>query len=133
MPEGTSREEAQRRLKAAGIDSSPGANGSISYVALWNRPNGERWHMNVALLFDAAGNLYRTRAANAATGLAADVGLQPDARAGDPRRSSLATDPSVSARPDARPTATSDDDTERVAFPGQVNPGQGNKVRGGAP
>src|SRR5438046_2974936 len=52
VPAGTSREEAARRLRAAGFESSPGGGGSIYYVALWKRPDGEHWHMNVALLFD---------------------------------------------------------------------------------
>jgi hypothetical protein len=49
VPRGSSRAEAEKRLKAAGIDFRPGGKGSIYYLLLWNRPNGERWHIDVAL------------------------------------------------------------------------------------
>jgi hypothetical protein len=67
VPRGTSRAEAIRRLKEAGIEFSPGRKDSIYYLSLWTRSNGQRWHINVALLFDPAGNLYATRPADSAT------------------------------------------------------------------
>src|SRR5436189_225428 len=57
------------RPKAAGIEFNVGGNESIFYLSLWNRPNGERWHINVALFFDSAGNLYQTRRADSTTSL----------------------------------------------------------------
>lgn len=61
VPKGTRREEALRRLSVAGIEGSFGTSRRIYYCELWTRPNGERWHMNVALLFDEVGKLYRTQ------------------------------------------------------------------------
>src|SRR5262245_36787278 len=69
VPRGTSRGEAEKRLRAAGIEFTPGGNGSIYYLSLWNRRDGTRWHISVALLFDSAGKLYESRPADAATGL----------------------------------------------------------------
>lgn len=59
-PLGTSREETMKRLKDAGIIGNFGQNQSIFYCDIWER-DGERWHINVALLFDDSGNLYATR------------------------------------------------------------------------
>src|SRR4029453_841912 len=50
VPRGTPRDDAGRRLKAAGIEYTAGGNGSIYYLSLWQRPDGTRWHINVALL-----------------------------------------------------------------------------------
>src|SRR5262249_14172804 len=58
VPPGTSRDDSERQLATAGLEFSRGGNGSIYYLTIWNRPNGEHWHMNVALLFDSAGTLY---------------------------------------------------------------------------
>jgi len=126
VPAGTSRDEAERRLKAAGIDASPGGNGSIYYIALWKRSNGEHWHMNVALLFDKAGKLYQTRAANASTGIAEDAELPAEDATADRRKSSTVSAPPDAAWRKARPEATSDDETERVPFPGQRSNPRGN-------
>src|SRR5579872_2673604 len=46
VPLGTSRDEAERRMKTAGIEFTAGRRGeqgSIEYPTLWNRPGGERW------------------------------------------------------------------------------------------
>ena len=67
VPRGTSRAEAERKLRAAGIEYSPGQKNSIYYLGLWNRPDGKRWHINVALLFDQDGKLYETRPADSVT------------------------------------------------------------------
>jgi hypothetical protein len=67
VPRGTSRVEVERRLRKAGIEFSPGQKNSIYYLGLWNRPDGQRWHINVALLFDNEGRLYQTRPADSAT------------------------------------------------------------------
>jgi hypothetical protein len=67
VPRGTSRSEAERKLRAAGIEYSPGQGSSIYYLGLWNRPDGKRWHINVALLFDKDGKVYQTRPADSST------------------------------------------------------------------
>jgi hypothetical protein len=66
VPKGTQRQEALRRLAAAGIEGSFGISQRVYYCDLWNRKNGERWHVNVALLFDDADKLYRTQVADCA-------------------------------------------------------------------
>src|SRR5665213_3410475 len=67
VPRGTSRAEAERLLRAAGIEFSPGQRNTIYYLGLWKRPDGKRWHIDVALLFDKEGKLYQTRPADSAT------------------------------------------------------------------
>lgn len=68
----TDREEVLRRLEQAGIDVSPGAarpgqSPTLYYCNIWQRPDGARWQMDVALLFDASGKLYATRPSHANT------------------------------------------------------------------
>jgi hypothetical protein len=83
VPKGTSREEALRRLTAAGIEGSFGVSQRVYYCDLWNRKNGERWHVNVALLFDDANKLYRTQVAECAVFASPDVkGGKGDAASG---------------------------------------------------
>ena len=64
-PLGTDREAALEQLKKSGIEVTPGASPSIYYCDVWNRSNGERWALGVALLFDASGKLYVMREADA--------------------------------------------------------------------
>jgi len=64
VPKGTRREEALRKLAAAGIEGSFGISRRVYYCELWSRPDGSRWHLNVALLFDETGKLYKTQAAD---------------------------------------------------------------------
>lgn len=61
VPIGTPKAEAMRQLQAAGIEGSYGSSQRIYYCDLWNRPNGDRWHMNVALLFDESGKVYKAQ------------------------------------------------------------------------
>ncbi|GAB4135627.1 MAG: hypothetical protein Tsb009_02090 [Planctomycetaceae bacterium] len=62
---GMPRDEVIRRLNNVGIHGDFSASGrSIYYCELWERKNGERWHLNVALLFDQDGRFYRTRHAD---------------------------------------------------------------------
>ncbi len=61
VPPGTTREEAVSRLKKAGIAGNFGEADSIYYCDIWNRSDSERWHINVALLFDEEGKLYALR------------------------------------------------------------------------
>ncbi len=63
VPKGLRREEVLKRLAAAGIEGNFGISRRVYYCDLWKRPNGERWQMNVALLFDDAGKLYKTQVA----------------------------------------------------------------------
>jgi hypothetical protein len=72
VPKGTRREDALRRLTAAGVEGSFGISQRVYYCDLWKRPNGDRWHVNVALLFDDTGKLYRTQVAEC------DVSVVPD-------------------------------------------------------
>src|SRR5688572_21634064 len=68
VPEGTDRDEAVKKLTAAGIEGDFGTSRSIYYCDLWKRKSGERWHMNVALLFDKSGKLYKTQVSQAEIG-----------------------------------------------------------------
>ena len=61
VPLGTMREDAVSRLKKAGIAGNFGEANSIFYCDVWNRSDSERWHINVALLFDEDGKLYAYR------------------------------------------------------------------------
>jgi hypothetical protein len=74
VPKGLRREEALRRLTAAGVEGSFGISHRVYYCDLWNRSNGDRWHMNVALYFDDAGKLYKTGTAEC------DVSVVPEDR-----------------------------------------------------
>jgi hypothetical protein len=64
VPKGTKRDEVLRRLAKAGVEGNFGSSRRIYYCDLWNRSNGEKWHMNVALLFDDSGKLYNTQVAD---------------------------------------------------------------------
>lgn len=64
VPKGTRRDEALTKLAAARIEGSFGISRRVYYCELWNRPDGSRWHLNVALLFDEVGRLYKTQAAD---------------------------------------------------------------------
>lgn len=72
VPKGIRREEALRRLTAAGVEGSFGISRRVYYCDLWNRSNGDRWHINVALLFDDTGKLYKTQMAEC------DVAVVPE-------------------------------------------------------
>jgi hypothetical protein len=65
VPVGTPREEALETLRREGVEVQQGASTTIYYCDLWQRPDGSRWHLDVALLFDRQGRLYRTRSASA--------------------------------------------------------------------
>ena len=79
VPLGTERDQAVRKLSAAGIDGDFGTGRNIYYCDLWNRNNGERWHLNVALWFDKTGKLYKTHVAQADTGVLASSATTPAA------------------------------------------------------
>src|SRR5690349_17924367 len=86
VPVGSTRDDAERKLKGAGIDYTAGQGRTIYYLSLWNRPDGQRWHINVALLFDSEGKLYASRPADAAvergTGITPAAGQSGWRRAG---------------------------------------------------
>jgi len=113
VPRGTSRGDAEKRLRAAGIEFTPGGNGSIYYLSLWNRPDGSRWHISVALLFDSAGKLYESRPADATTGLVSTPPI------GSGERVALERDSSTASRPPIIDGDGADDSAARLAFPAQ--------------
>lgn len=83
-PFGTSREDVVDRLTKAGIEGNYGISKSIYYCDIWDRPDGARWHLNVALYFDEAGSLYDIRPGQADTGsyegemMTTDVPVDPN-------------------------------------------------------
>jgi hypothetical protein len=113
VPPGTPRGLAEQRLKAAGIEFTPGGNGSIYYLSLWSRADGERWHINVALLFDQAGKLYQTRPADSTTSVAS--------RYSAGNREAIDNTAALPGMPShgERDHETSDGGAGRVAFPAQ--------------
>lgn len=65
-PYGTLREKTVSRLEQAGVVGEYSRAGkSIYYCNLWNRSDGKRWHMTVALLFNAKGEFYAINLADA--------------------------------------------------------------------
>ena len=83
-----SRDDVARRLAAAGLDGRFGAAESIYYLDAWDRPDGGRWLMGVAVLFDADGRFYAVRPADTETAAASrpTPGAGPDAgKAAKPR------------------------------------------------
>jgi hypothetical protein len=90
VPKGLRREEALKRLAAAGVEGSFGISRRVYYCDLWNRKNGERWHINVALLFDDQGRLYKTQMAEC------DVATVPEET---PRPGSASSEASSHASP----------------------------------
>src|ERR1700693_5875363 len=77
FPRGTRRDDALRKLAAAGIEGSFGISRRVYYCDLWNRSDGSRWHLNVALLFDETGRLYKTQAAECDVTVSSDKSLPP--------------------------------------------------------
>jgi hypothetical protein len=116
VPKGTSRGEAEKRLRAAGIEFTPGGNGSIYYLSLWNRPDGNRWHIDVALLFDSAGKLYESRPADSTTGL---VSTTPT---GSGERLAQEREPAAASKQAVADVDGANDSAARLAFPAQVLP-----------
>jgi hypothetical protein len=84
VPKGIQRDEALRRLAAAGVEGSFGISRRVYYCDLWNRPNGDRWHINVALLFDDTGKLYRTQTAECDVSVVPEEGKQTNGRPSEP-------------------------------------------------
>lgn len=118
VPRGASRADAERRLKEAGIEFSPGQKNSIYYLSLWNRPDGKRWHINVALLFDAQGKLYQTRQGDSATEPLAGSTDSTSGRGPNGYGAAAAATNSASS---------SDDELKHVPFPEQHGPGKGTR------
>jgi len=77
VPKGTRRDDALRKLAAAGIEGNFGTSRRVYYCELWNRPDGSRWHLNVALLFDETGKLYKTQAADSEVTSSSEKSLPP--------------------------------------------------------
>lgn len=109
VPHGTARDEARQRLQQAGIEFSTGQSQSVYYCTLWNRPDGGRWQLDVALLFDADGRLYATRRGDSETGIdsAGDAPLAAPAQAPSLRAAATQTEPAgavVGDAPNSRAT-----------------------------
>lgn len=66
VPLGTPRDAAIERLAAEGIAGAFGINDTIYYCDVWQREDGDRWHLNVAVLFDESGLVKECRPAQAA-------------------------------------------------------------------
>jgi hypothetical protein len=66
-PMGTDRETVLKKLTEAGIEGSSATSQHVYYCDIWDRPNKERWHMDVALMFDQSGKLYKTQFGQADT------------------------------------------------------------------
>jgi len=81
IPPGTPRAEAIRKLEEAGIEGTSQAHRSIFYCDIWDRTDGTRWVLNVALLFDEHGRLYKTRRSEADTGIYIPDDAQADSAA----------------------------------------------------
>ena len=60
-PLGTSSDKAEKALAEAGIVGNFGSRRNIYYCDLWRREGNADWKMNVALLFDEQGKLYKIR------------------------------------------------------------------------
>lgn len=80
-PLGTQKEQAISKLNAAGVMGDFASSPSIYYCDLWERENGKRWHLNVALLFNEAGELYKTRPAQADVSWKSDQNSATDSEA----------------------------------------------------
>lgn len=70
VPSGTPRDEVVRKLDEAGISGTFGIRETVYYCDVWKRDDGTRWHVDVALLFDAEGRLYQARRGQAQTSAA---------------------------------------------------------------
>ncbi len=70
---GTLRDDVESRLKEAGIEGQFGINQAVYYCDIWTQENGDRWRIDVALLFDEKGELYKTRPATAETRVIYDL------------------------------------------------------------
>jgi hypothetical protein len=120
VPRGTSRADAERRLRDAGIEYTAGQKNSIYYLGLWNRADGKRWHIKVALLFDKDGRLYQTRTADSATEPLTSEAAVAARRQAD----TTGADGASSTAGDSR--AIPDDDL-RIPFPDQVESTKGRR------
>jgi hypothetical protein len=117
VPLGTSREQAAERLANNGIEFTTAAGDSIFYCSTWERPDGTRWHLNVALLFDQEHRLYRLREADTvALPDAGSTAASPNADS-QGRRYQPSNFPGASGPPDS----TSESDSIRTPFPGRAN------------
>lgn len=70
VPKGTDRDVVVEKLARSGIQGSFSlVSKAIYYCETWEREDGKRWLMDVALLFDESGKLYATRNPQAQTGI----------------------------------------------------------------
>jgi hypothetical protein len=97
-PMGADRETVLRKLADAGIEGSSATTQHIYYCDIWNRPNKERWHLDVALMFDQSGKLYKTQFGQA------DTGMMPK-EAPAPKPAALSSPAQARSRGSLNPTA----------------------------
>lgn len=78
----TPRPEVERRLKAAGVEISSGISQSVCYCDFWNRKEGARWRIDIALMFDSNDQLYAIRQGSASTAVGDGEPLSGPVRTG---------------------------------------------------
>ena len=70
VPKETDRDVAVEKLARSGIQGNFSPNSkAIFYCDTWEREDGKRWLIDVALLFDESGKFYATRNPQAQTGI----------------------------------------------------------------
>lgn len=119
VPLGTPRLDAIRKLTEAGLELSPGTSESTYYCDVWNRQDGQRWRVDVALLFDETGVLYGTKQAQSTTSLDTDSAAGKGRPAGAVARTPAAASRSETGTASAPVTAGSRTSKPRTPF---VNP-----------
>ncbi len=68
-PLGTPRDAAIQKFEKAGIEGSFGISETVYYCDFWKRSDGERWNMDLSMLFDQSGELYEIRASSFFAGI----------------------------------------------------------------
>jgi hypothetical protein len=109
VPLGTPREQVEQLLGKAGIEYVKAPRETVIHCTVWNQPGGERWHINVALLFDRNKELYAVRES--------DARIELSTEEQNPAAASLPWGRTTgSAPPGANPAPTPDGDEPRRAF-----------------
>jgi hypothetical protein len=122
VPIGSSRDEAKERLTKAGIEFTTAPGESMYYCSIWQRPDGTRWHLNVAMLFDGENRMYRMREADTVT--LSGSGEPTDIWGESVRRRNGGGDDSSQGNEQGRPVTEATDDSIRTAFPGRNSAGR---------
>lgn len=120
-PLGTPRDEAIQKFNKAGIEGSFGISETVYYCDFWNRPNGERWKLDLSMLFDQSGQLYAIRATSFFAGTSSANAANGSAGIED-RKNPVGR---LQTEPDAGPTGLSS------TVEDSVGTGDRNSVRSG--